>query len=125
MYLGTSICFRGQANEAVAESKANRLEPHIRQIGSRKRVYVCPLVVVVEEELLLLELHLLEECPLLRPLRFFPMFYCNRFDTKWQLSNNVPPMYISALYGPTALQVYIYACCCYLSCYYVPHIIYV
>ena len=31
--VGTSIYFRGQANEVVAETKANRLEPQIWQIG--------------------------------------------------------------------------------------------
>ena len=37
---GISICFRGQANEVVAESKANQLDPQIRQLGLRKGAYL-------------------------------------------------------------------------------------
>ena len=40
-HVGTSICFRGQANKVVAGSKANQLDPQIRQIGLRKGVYYC------------------------------------------------------------------------------------
>ena len=39
VHVGTSIHFRGQANEVVAESKANRLDPQIRQIGLREKVF--------------------------------------------------------------------------------------
>ena len=50
MQESVSICFRGQANEVVAESKADRLDPQIRQIGLRNRsislefklIYLCP-----------------------------------------------------------------------------------
>ena len=35
--VGTSICFRGQVNEVVAESKSNRLDPRIRQIGLKEK----------------------------------------------------------------------------------------
>ena len=38
-HVGTSIYFRGQANKVVAESKANRLEPQIREISLRKMAY--------------------------------------------------------------------------------------
>ena len=41
-HVGTRIYFRGQANEVVAESRTNRLDPQIRKTGLWKRVYHCP-----------------------------------------------------------------------------------
>ena len=38
-HVGTSIYFKGQANNFFAESKANWLDPQIPQIGLRKKVY--------------------------------------------------------------------------------------
>ena len=33
------MCLRGQANKVVAKNMTNQLDPQIRQIGLRKRVY--------------------------------------------------------------------------------------